>query len=144
VTDPSVNSIELSIRNSESDETLLDQLFSDPARTSFSSAWLTPERRHMATLFLRHGYDNQFVGNWSCSFSKFSATSIAFTAAPADPDINGDAAVNLFDMSVLQDFWLRDDCAAANQWCDRADLNRDDAVTILDLLIIAEGWLQNP
>lgn len=144
VMDSSVNSIELSIFDSESSETVLDQIISDPARTSFSSAWLAPERRHTATLFLRHGYDNQFVGNWSCSFSKFAATAIAFTAAPADPDINGDAAVNLFDMSVLQDSWLRDDCATDNQWCDRADLNRDGAVNILDLLILAEGWLQNP
>ena len=46
-------------------------------------------------------------------------------------------------MSVLQDSWLRDDCAAANQWCGRADLNRDGAVNILDLLILAEDWLQN-
>jgi hypothetical protein len=144
VTDPSVNSIELSIRNSESDESLLDQIISDPARTSFSSVWLTPGRHHRVTVLLRHGYDNQFVGNWSCSFSKFTATTIAFTAAPADPDINGDAAVNLFDMSILQDAWLRDDCAAANQWCGRADLDRDGEVNILDLLILAEDWLQNP
>ncbi len=143
VTDSSINGIELSIRDTESDQTLLEQLISDPARTSYSSVWLTPERHHAATLFLRHGYDNQFVGNWSCSFSKYTATSIAFTAAPADSDINGDAAVNLFDMSVLQDSWLRDDCAAANQWCGRADLNRDGAVNILDLLILAEDWLQN-
>ncbi len=144
VTDSSVNSIELSIFDSESSETVLDQLISDPARTSFSSVWLTPERRHTATVMLRHGYDNQFVGNWSCSFSKFAETSIAFTAASADPDINSDAAVNLFDMSVLQDSWLREDCDAVNQWCGRADFNRDGAVNILDLLILAEEWLRHP
>jgi endo-1,4-beta-xylanase len=55
-------------------------------------------------------------------------------------DITGDCYVNLLDVEVLADFWLRTDCAGLDD-CMNADFESDGDVDFADYSVFAADWL---
>ena len=59
-------------------------------------------------------------------------------------DLTGDCKVNLVDLLVLSENWLRDDCNASNAFCNAADINRNGRTDLSDYTVLAEQWLNSP
>lgn len=55
-------------------------------------------------------------------------------------DMNDDCVVNLVDLEILAQYWLRSDCGPANNYCDGADLNKDSRVDIRDKAVFNHEW----
>jgi hypothetical protein len=55
-------------------------------------------------------------------------------------DLNHDCSVDLYDLSLLVERWLNDDCMY-NGWCYEADLNYDFKVDFADFDNMAANWL---
>ncbi len=60
-----------------------------------------------------------------------------FGACSIEGDASGDCIVNLTDLAILAQNWLRFNCGQ----CNGADLSGDSNVNITDLIILAEDWL---
>jgi hypothetical protein len=58
---------------------------------------------------------------------------------PIEGDINHDCAVDLYDLQLLVERWLNDDCLQSG-WCYEADLNYDSAVDFSDFADFAAAW----
>ncbi|MBN1817899.1 MAG: hypothetical protein JW828_11100 [Sedimentisphaerales bacterium] len=56
-------------------------------------------------------------------------------------DYNHDRYVNLQDLSMFQQQWLRSDCYT-NAWCQDMDKNRDGIVNLFDFAAMTTDWLQ--
>lgn len=54
-----------------------------------------------------------------------------------DGDVNGDGAVNIFDVSIMSENW---DLSGAAATRDKGDLNDDNVINIFDLVIVAYNW----
>jgi alkaline phosphatase len=63
------------------------------------------------------------------------------TIIPVSPDFNGDGRVDIVDLSVIAQNWLRVDCTLENDWCSRTDLDRHSSVGPEDINIFAAQWL---
>jgi endo-1,4-beta-xylanase len=60
-----------------------------------------------------------------------------------DSDRNGDCYVDYYDLDIIADNWLRDDCSGLNDWCDWADWpSMDYSVDFVDLADFAPQWMQ--
>jgi hypothetical protein len=59
---------------------------------------------------------------------------------PIEGDLNHDCALDLFDLQLLVERWLNDDCLQSG-WCYEADLNYDSAVDFSDFADFAAAWL---
>jgi hypothetical protein len=59
---------------------------------------------------------------------------------PIQGDLNHDCAVNLFDLRILADNWLRRDCKYTG-FCNEADLNYDHQIDFLDFTLFTDNWL---
>lgn len=55
-------------------------------------------------------------------------------------DVSGDQYVDMLDIYVLCENWLRDDCNSANSDCSRADVSSDGNVDLSDFNFIADDW----
>jgi hypothetical protein len=60
---------------------------------------------------------------------------------PIEGDLNHDCAVDLYDLGLLVERWLNDDCLY-NGWCYEADLNYDFKVDFEDFTSLADNWLE--
>lgn len=56
-------------------------------------------------------------------------------------DISGDQFVNMLDLVILGQNWIRSDCDFDNNLCDGIDLTGDGTVDFADLGVIAGDWL---
>jgi hypothetical protein len=54
-------------------------------------------------------------------------------------DING-GGVNIQDLGILAEYWLRHDCGISNGWCYGADINNDGKVHLADYALLAQNW----
>ena len=58
-------------------------------------------------------------------------------------DLNEDCYVNFYDLEIIVDNWLRQDCGYLNDWCDWADwFTLDGSVDFGDLTGFAPEWMQ--
>jgi len=57
-------------------------------------------------------------------------------------DLNGDLIVNLYDFSLMANWWTNDQCQSL-ACCMGADANNDGQVDIVDLQAIVQYWLSN-
>lgn len=58
-------------------------------------------------------------------------------------DLSNDCLVDLSDIGLFTDNWLKTGCAAINNWCDGADVDKDGKVTLFDFADIAVNWLES-
>jgi hypothetical protein len=65
---------------------------------------------------------------------------LTWQISPAD--IYTDGKNNFRDFAVFAQYWMRDDCAIYNAYCDWADLDFSGSVDIDDLIILMSYWLQ--
>jgi hypothetical protein len=65
---------------------------------------------------------------------------LVWQISPAD--IYTDGRNNLRDFAIFAQYWMRDDCAIYNYYCDWADLNFNGSVDIDDLIILMNYWLE--
>ncbi len=56
-------------------------------------------------------------------------------------DANGNDEINLLDLKILAQNWLRTDCSCPDA-CNGADLNQSGGVDLFDYAILAGQWLQ--
>jgi hypothetical protein len=73
-----------------------------------------------------------------------ATASFALPPETAAGNLNGDCIINLADLALFVQEWLRDDCAATNNYCSYADLNTNGAVNLGDLLTLTDNWLYTP
>jgi len=60
-----------------------------------------------------------------------------------DSDRNGDCYVDYYDLKIIADNWLHDDCSDLNAWCGWADWpSMDGSVDFTDLSDFAPQWMQ--
>jgi glucuronoarabinoxylan endo-1,4-beta-xylanase len=57
-----------------------------------------------------------------------------------DSDLNGDCYINFYDLKVITDNWLHDNCSDLNNWCGRADLTMNGNVNFIDFSDFAPQW----
>jgi endo-1,4-beta-xylanase len=58
-------------------------------------------------------------------------------------DLNGDCYVDYYDLKIIADNWLYDDCSDLNEWCDWADWpSMNGSVDFTDLAKFAPDWMQ--
>jgi len=71
---------------------------------------------------------------------KYDTKEFEFFVVNNEFDLNSDGTVNLIDLSVYCNHWLRDDCTKPTN-CDMADVNEDGIVDLADLNQFLENWL---
>ena len=105
-----------------------------------------------------HGYDYDPVGtgtpleslgvheHWNDALKKQysgnlkTADGIELIRSPrAWGDING-GGVDLEDLLIIANNWLKDDCGPSNDWCNGADITHDTKVNMLDYSYVAADW----
>jgi hypothetical protein len=58
-------------------------------------------------------------------------------------DLNGDCYVDFYDLQIIADNWLRNDCNGLNDWCNWADWpSMNGSVDFIDLSNFAPEWMQ--
>jgi len=68
---------------------------------------------------------------------------LKFTKMTFSGDINGDKAVDVADLKLLADNWLRANCDSLEN-CNGADINEDGAVNLIDFAYLSSVWLNRP
>ncbi len=66
---------------------------------------------------------------------------LTWQISPAD--IYTDGRNNFRDFTIFAQYWMREDCAIYNYYCDWADLDFSGSVDIDDLIILMSYWLQS-
>lgn len=66
---------------------------------------------------------------------------LVWQISPAD--IYTDGRNNFRDFAVFAEYWMRDDCAIYNAYCDWADLDFNGSVDIDDLIEFMNYWLES-
>lgn len=59
-----------------------------------------------------------------------------------DSDLNGDCYVNFYDLKIITDNWLHDNCSSLNNWCGWADMTMNGAVDFIDFNDFTPQWRQ--
>jgi hypothetical protein len=76
--------------------------------------------------------------NWFIQIDEYPI--LVWQISPAD--IYTDGRNNFRDFAVFAQYWMRDDCAIYNDYCDWADLDFSGYVDIDDLIELMSYWLQ--
>jgi hypothetical protein len=56
-------------------------------------------------------------------------------------DFDGDGDVDILDLHIFAENWLRNDCVAPDR-CEKTDLNHDGSVNLVDFTTFANHWLE--
>ena len=62
---------------------------------------------------------------------------------PVTGDFNGDCVVDVIDFSEFVRNWLRQDCAADNNYCEGSDFEPDGNVDLSDFAVMTSHWLSS-
>jgi hypothetical protein len=65
---------------------------------------------------------------------------LTWQVSPAD--LYTDGKNNFRDWAIFAKYWLREDCAIYNDYCEWADMNFDGYVDISDLADFVSYWLE--
>jgi hypothetical protein len=55
-------------------------------------------------------------------------------------DVNNDCYVDMYDLLVIAEYWLGEECTEANDWCEGADFEPNAIVNFLDYSTFARNW----
>jgi len=66
---------------------------------------------------------------------------LVFNTEPLAGDLVVDGTVDIYDLTELSYYWLRDEGSINNDYYERADSNRDGKVNMLDFARLASNWL---
>jgi hypothetical protein len=93
--------------------------------------------------FLNAGWDFSYIdgdsADWFIQIDEYPI--LTWQISPAD--IYTDGKNNFRDFAVFTQYWMREDCAIYNYYCDWADLDFNGSVDIDDLVILMSYWLQS-
>ncbi|HAL45090.1 MAG: hypothetical protein A2Y12_20125 [Planctomycetes bacterium GWF2_42_9] len=111
-----------------------------------TSSWVvgrtTAEMKTLST-FTNAGWDFSYTdGNeavWYISENDYPI--LTWQISPVD--ISTDGKNNFKDFASLAKYWMRDDCAKYNNYCDWADLDFSGRVDISDLWELMNYWLED-
>ncbi len=103
----------------------------------------TTEEMQTLSTFTSAGWDFSYTdgdpADWFIQIEEYPI--LVWQISPAD--IYTDGRNNFRDFAVFAQYWMRDDCAIYNYYCDWADLNFDGSVDIDDLIVLMSYWLQS-
>jgi len=83
-------------------------------------------------------YDDGDDADWFIQIEEYPI--LVWQISPAD--IYTDGRNDFRDFAVFAQFWMRDDCAIYNYYCDWADMDFNGYVDIDDLMILIDYWLE--
>ncbi len=102
----------------------------------------TAEMKTLST-FTSAGWDFSYTdgdgADWFIQIDEYPI--LVWQISPAD--IYTDGRNNFRDFAVFAQYWMREDCAIYNYYCDWADLDFNGSVDIDDLIILMSYWLQS-
>jgi len=102
----------------------------------------TAEMQTLST-FTSAGWDFSYTdgdkADWFIQIDEYPI--LTWQISPAD--IYTDGRNNFRDFAIFAQYWMREDCAIYNYYCDWADLNFDGSVDIDDLVVLISYWLQS-
>ena len=102
----------------------------------------TAEMKTLST-FASAGWDFSYTdgdeADWFIQIDEYPI--LVWQISPAD--IYTDGRNNFRDFTIFAQYWMRDDCAIYNYYCDWADLNFDGSVDIDDLIVLMSYWLES-
>ncbi len=89
-------------------------------------------------------FDRNYLDSVRVSaYTDFVSQSITTCDKPTPGDFNGDYIVDNNDLEDFVLYWLDDDCAAENNYCQGSDLELDGDVDLVDFAVFAENWLSS-
>lgn len=87
-------------------------------------------------------FDRNYMDSVRVStYADFVSRSITTCNKPTPGDFNGDCIVDNDDLEDFALYWLDDDCAPENNYCQGSDLEQDGDVDLVDFAVLAENWL---
>lgn len=95
-------------------------------------------------IYLRlFGYDYAYIDNLSVIVAGPEIQGLKTLEA----DLNNDGIVNMMDLALFSNYWLRQDIPFSNVWSHHesglwVDINMDEIINMLDFSIIAIQWMQ--
>ncbi len=102
----------------------------------------TTEMQTLST-FTSAGWDFSYTdgdkADWFIQIDEYPI--LTWQISPAD--IYTDGKNNFRDFAIFAQYWMREDCAIYNYYCDWADLDFNGSVDIDDLIILMSYWLQS-
>jgi hypothetical protein len=105
--------------------------------TSAGGTGKTTAQMKTLTTFTSAGWD--FDVDWFMQLDEYPI--LIWQISPVD--IYTDGKNNFRDFAALARYWMRDDCATYNYYCDGADLDSNGSVDIHDLKKFISYWLQS-
>lgn len=83
-------------------------------------------------------YNDGDEADWFMQIDEYPI--LTWQISPAD--LWTDGRNNFKDFAIFAQYWMREDCAIYNYYCDGADLNFDGTVDIDDLIELISYWLE--
>jgi hypothetical protein len=84
-------------------------------------------------------YNDGDEADWFIQIDEYPI--LVWQISPAD--IYTDGRNNFRDFAIFAQYWMREDCAIYNYYCDWADMNFNGSVDIDDLVVLMSYWLQS-
>ena len=118
-----------------------DMETSGQASSTGGTGMTTAEMKTLST-FTSAGWDFSYTdGNQAVWFMPIDEYPIlTWQISPAD--LYTDGKNNFKDFAIFAQYWLREDCAIYNDYCEWADMNFDGHVDISDLADFISYWLE--
>jgi hypothetical protein len=102
----------------------------------------TTEMQTLST-FTSAGWDFSYTdgdkADWFIQIDEYPI--LTWQISPAD--IYTDGRNNFRDFAIFAQYWMREDCAIYNYYCDWADLDFDGSVDVDDLIEFMSYWLES-
>jgi len=115
---------------------------SDQTTSDGGTGKTTVEMKTLST-FASAGWDFDYTdgdpADWFIQIDEYPI--LTWQISPAD--IYTDGKNNFRDFAIFAQYWMREDCAIYNYYCDWADLDFNGSVDIDDLIVLMSYWLQS-